>query len=205
MKNTFNGWSQVSNLNLDKVVDLVLTDGTSKTIKSDMWMTPMIGSKDKSISVLDFGCGVGRNIFDFSQNFPNWTFYGYDNPNMMDKASEYSKVRFGKSVYDYPNLELISDWDLLKTMKFDCIYATLVFQHIHENDLNLYLQDINQMTNKLIVSGRRFNDDVIDGKYKNTWQILENNGLYPSNVKENNYVVEGNPEEHLTCIYDLNK
>lgn len=205
MKDTFNGWSQVSNLNLDKVVDLVLTNGTSETIRSDIWITPMIGSKDKSISVLDFGCGVGRNIFDFSQNFPNWTFCGYDNLNMMDKASEYSKVRFGKSVYDYPNLELISDWDTIKSKKFDCIYATIVFQHIYEKNLNLYLTDIKSMTNKLIVSGRRFNDDFTDGKYKNTWQILENNGFYPINAKENNYAIEGNPEEHLTCIYHLNK
>lgn len=203
MKNTFNGWSQVSNLNLDKVIDLVLTNGTSETIKSDMWITPMIGNKDKSVSILDFGCGVGRNIFDFSQNFPNWTFCGYDNPNMMDKANEYSKVRFGKTVYEYENLELISDWDKIKSRKFDCIYATIVFQHIHEEDLNVYLNDIKSMTNRLIVSGRRFNDDIVDGKYKNTWQILENNGYHPSNADVIKYSIEGDPEEHITCVYDI--
>jgi hypothetical protein len=59
------------------------------------------------------------------------------------------------------------------------------------------------MTHRLIVSGRRFNDDIIDGKYKNTWQILENNGFYSSNAKEINYKIDGDPEEHITCIYDL--
>lgn len=203
MKNTFNGWSQISSLSLNTVVDLVLTNGTSETIQSDMWLTPMIGDKDKKISVLDFGCGVGRNIFDFSEKFPNWKFCGYDNPSMMNKANEYSKIRFGKTVFDYPNLELISDWDKLKSKKFDCIYATIVFQHIHEKDLNVYLTDMKSMTNRLIVSGRRFNDDVIDGKYKNTWQILENNGYYPSNVNDIKYSIDGDPEEHITCIYDL--
>jgi hypothetical protein len=58
------------------------------------------------------------------------------------------------------------------------------------------------MTNKLVVSGRRFNDDMVDGKYKNTWQILENNGFYPVNAKKINYNVDGNPNEHITCIYD---
>jgi hypothetical protein len=120
----------------------------------------------------------------------------------MNKANEYSKIRFSKQICDYPNLELISDWDILKTIKFDCIYATIVFQHIHENDLNLYLRDIKKMTSRLIVSGRRFNDDIVDGKHKNTWQILENNEFYPLNAKEINYNVDGDPNEHITCIYD---
>lgn len=202
MNNSFNGWFYVDQYNLNKVIDLVLTNGTSDTIKSDMWLTPMIGDKSKSLSILDFGCGVGRNIFDFSQNFPNWKFYGYDNPNMINKANEYSNIRFGKNIQQYSNLELFSDWDKLKTIKFDCIYATIVFQHIHEKDLNNYLQDIKQMTHKLIVSGRRFNDDMIDGKYKNTWQILENNGYHPSNALDIKYFIDGDPNEHITCIYD---
>jgi len=202
MNNSFNGWFYVDQYNLNKVIDLVLTNGTSDTIKSDMWLTPMICDKSKSLSILDFGCGVGRNIFDFSQNFPNWKFYGYDNPNMINKANEYSNIRFGKNIQQYSNLELFSDWDKLKTIKFDCIYATIVFQHIHEKDLNNYLQDIKQMTHKLIVSGRRFNDDMIDGKYKNTWQILENNGYHPSNALDIKYFIDGDPNEHITCIYD---
>jgi SAM-dependent methyltransferase len=203
MNNSFNGWFYVDQYNLNKVVDLVLTNGTAETIKSDMWLTSFIGDENASLSILDFGCGVGRNIFDFSHNFPNWKFYGYDNPNMIDKANEYSNIRFGKNIQQYSNLELFSDWDKLKTKKFDCIYATIVFQHIYENDLNLYLKDIKQMTRRLIVSGRRFNDDMIGDKYKNTWQILENNGFYPSNANEINYKIDGDPDQHITCIYDL--
>jgi SAM-dependent methyltransferase len=203
MNNSFNGWLYVDTYNLNKVVDLVLTNGTCETIKSDTWLTPMIGDRNNNLSILDFGCGVGRNIFEFSQILPKWKFCGYDNPNMINKANEYSTVRFNKNINQYPNIELISDWDILKSMKFDCIYATLVFQHIHETHLNNYLKDIKQMTRKLIVSGRRFNDDMIDGKYKNTWQILENNGYYPSNVSAINYSIEGDPEEHITCVYNV--
>ena len=203
MIKTFNSWNDVKKLSLDDVVNLVLTNGTAETINSDMWLTPLIGDESKSLSILDFGCGVGRNIFDFSRNFPNWKFYGYDNPHMLDKANEYSKLKFNKTIYDYSNIELIRNWEQLKKIKFDCIYATLVFQHIHENDLNLYLQDIKRMTNKLIVSGRRFNDDMVDDKYKNTWEIFENNGYYPSNINDIKYSIEGDLEEHTLCIYDL--
>jgi hypothetical protein len=69
MNNSFNGWFYVDQYNLNKVVDLVLTNGTPETVQSDMWLIPFIGDKNKSISVLDFGCGVGRNIFDFSHKF----------------------------------------------------------------------------------------------------------------------------------------
>ncbi len=203
MKNTFNGWNEVNKFNLEKVIDLVLTNGTSNTIQSDMGLIPLMGDKNKSLSILDFGSGVGRNIFDFSQKILNWQFHGYDNDNMIKTANQYSKVRFDKNINEYPNVKIISDWDRLKTMKFDCIYATLVFQHIYEIDLNIYLQDIKYMTKRLIVSGRRFNDDMIDGKYKNTWQILENNGYYPINALEIKYSIEGEDEDHITCIYDI--
>lgn len=203
MKNTFNGWSEISDFKLDKVVDLVLTNGNAKTIESDMWLTQFIGNKNENLKILDFGCGVGRNIFDFSINFPNWNFYAYDNINMLEKSKEYSRIRFNRFIEEYENVIFTSDWELIKTKKFDCIYATIVFQHIYENDLNIYLQDIKKMTNKLIVSGRRFNDDTLDGNYKNTWQILENNGFYPINAKEINYSADGDPNEHITCIYDI--
>jgi hypothetical protein len=60
------------------------------------------------------------------------------------------------------------------------------------------------MTHKLIVSGRRFNDDMSTGEYKNTWQILENNDLFPrkciGTTKE--YSKSGDPGEHFSCIYE---
>ena len=203
MKNTFNGWLDIDQFSLNTVTDLVVTNGTPETIKSDEWLTSIIGDKSIPLTVLDFGCGVGRNIFDFSQKIPIWKFYGYDNPQMVIKANEYSRQRFNMQVCDYSNLELTSDWEVLKTMKFDWIYATLVFQHIYEDDLNIYLQDIRQMTKKLIVSGRRFNDDMVEERYKNTWQILENNVYCPSNAAQIKYSLCGEHEDHMTCIYDV--
>ena len=98
-------------------------------------------------------------------------------------------------------------------MKFDCIYSILVFQHIFEEDLCKYIQDIKKMTNKLVVSGRRYNDDIdkSSGQHKNTWKILENNGLIPYQCigvrndvfGEIPYERDGNPNEHLTGLFKL--
>jgi hypothetical protein len=203
MIKSFNNWSKVNNFNLEKVVDLVLTNGSVDTIKPDIWLLERMGNSNKSLSVLDFGCGIGRNIFQFSIKRPEWRFVGYDNISMIEKAKEYSHKKFDKDFSEYLNLEFTTDWEIIKNIKFDCIYATIVFQHIYEKDINLYVQDIKKMTNRLIVSGRRFNDDSINGKHKNTWQILENNGLYPSNAKEVNYKIDGDPDDHITCIYDF--
>lgn len=200
MKSSFNNWDRVNKVDLNTVVDLVLTNGTVDSIQSDNWLLNYIGDESDELKILDFGSGVGRNIFDFSINRPNWKFVGYDNRNMLHKANEYADKRF--KGYSFNNIEFNDDWDLLKTIRFDCIYVTLVFQHIREEDLNEYLLDIRKMTNKLIVSGRRFNDDIIDGKYKNTWLILENNGFYPKNIDDINYKVEGDLNEHFTCVYE---
>jgi len=203
MNKSFNGWVNVDKINLENVIDLVLTNGKIETIKSDDWVLTYVGDENYDLSILDFGCGIGRNIFDFAQKMSNWNFIGYDNQNMLNKAKEYLSVKYDKNLDKFSNLSLIDSWDLVKTKKFDCIYATLVFQHIHENDLNVYLKDIKNMTSKLIVSGRRFNDDMIDGEYKNTWEILEKNGYYPSNAEKINYNKDGDPHDHITCIYEF--
>jgi SAM-dependent methyltransferase len=198
----FNEWNYVSTRDLSEVVKFIV-GGTVQSINADDWLLDYITTISQPTSVLDFGCGIGRNIFSFSDKKPDWKFYGYDNNNMIEKAEEFLLSKFNKNLNYYKNINLTSNWDYLRSNRFDCIYATLVFQHIREVDLNQYLQDIKKMTNRLIVSGRRFNDDTIDGKYKNTWQILENNGYYPSNYKDINYKIDGDPEEHTTCIYDI--
>lgn len=201
MNINFNEWQKVNEYDLSKVVDMVITGGTVESISDDYWLISYMENGLESNSILDFGCGVGRNILKFCQDKPNWNFIGYDNDDMLGKLKEYSTLKFNKTIDQYDNLTLMSDWNVLKNKKFDCIYATVVFQHIHEKDLNNYLRDFKKMTNKLIVSGRRFNDDMVDGRYKNTWQILENMGYYPSNAKEINYKIDGDPDEHYYIVY----
>jgi adenine specific DNA methylase Mod len=61
-----------------------------------------------------------------------------------------------------------SEWEYIRQDKFDAIMAVLAFQHINEEEIVLYMEDFSRMTNRVLINGRRFNDD---GK-KNTWDIL---------------------------------
>jgi len=204
MSNKFNGWYNVNEYKLDKVIDLVITNGTVDTINPDIHLFDLLGNSDDNLKVLDFGCGVCRNTGYLSMKYPNWRVYGYDNDNMLKHAADYCLQKYELDVNAQSNLTLTSNWDRLKNEKFDAIFALLVFQHIYEKDINEYLKDISQMTKKLIVFGRRFNDEMLDGKYKNTWQIFENNGFYPSNATEVSYKTYGDLEEHTLCIYNFN-
>ena len=70
------------------------------------------------------------------------------------------------------------------------------------------MKDIAKMTKKLIVFGRRYNDEFLTDNnkktiFKNTWEIFENYGYYPSNISDIKYSIDGDPEEHTMCIYDL--
>ena len=199
MNNTFNGWEHIDYNNLDIVADYILTGKTVKEFNPDTSVYEFL-DKSKSLTILDFGCGIGRNTYGMANYSSMWSLIGYDNLKMLNLTSVYCKLKYDKL---FSNIRFINDWELVKNIKFDVIYCSLVLQHIYEKDLNVYLNDFKNMTGKLIVHSRRFNDDRIDDKYKNTWKILENNGLTPSNRYEVDYAIEGNPEEHTLCIYDI--
>ena len=130
-----------------------------------------------------------------------------DSEKMLERTSEYCHSKYNKNISDYPNVTFTSDWKYVKSQKFDYTYATLVLQHIFEEELNQYCQDFKNITKKLIVHGRRHNDDKLNGLYKNTWKILENNGLFPisctlqGNIEWKYSVYGDDLNEHFTCLY----
>lgn len=200
MKNTFHGWSSVDKLGIDEVSDLIVTGCKASEARPDEWLYPFIGTPDDSIRVLDFGCGFGRNAFGFSTHGQNWRVVGYDNEAMLGRVAEFSDIHYGGKIPF--NLAFVSDWEQLKTQSFDCIVCSIVLQHIYEDALATYAKDFRGMTKHLIVTGRRFNDDVTR---RNTWAILGENGLVPKKFYAGHllipYTPEGDPHEHNTAIY----
>lgn len=206
MNNSFGDWGErIPLMPLDKVIDCVLTGhGTDSLEYTPYPVLHYIGHDErlKSLSILDFGCGVCRNAVSIAKQFPHWNIIGYDNPAMLIQAGDLYRTKFNNSINELQNLKLYSNWQELKLLKFDIIYAHIVFQHIKEKDLNIYLSDIKYMTKNLFVHGRRSHDEIENGQRKNTWRILEKNGFFPPQPN-GLYSVDGPGQDHFGVMYKL--
>jgi len=96
---------------------------------------------------LDFGCGVGRNTLTLSKSYVK--VIGYDLPNMIELVPDENKAF---------NITYSSEWAEVKEISFDTVLASLVFQHIHDDELHEYLKDLK--TNKLVLHSRLWMDDT---------------------------------------------
>jgi len=146
-----------SGLREDNVTDLILTGFKGKP--AEMKPFEIIGDYLKGgDSVLDFGCGVGRNTFYLKDYYKNVT--GYDLPTML---------RFYPDEFKTQNIKLTSDWESLKKEKFDACLASLVFQHIPKDELEIYLSDLTKMVSNVFLLSRTWQD--FDGG--NTLDIIK--------------------------------
>lgn len=200
MKNIFNGWDAIQDYDLDTLSNLIVSGRTVKEALPDHWLFKYLGNSMYGLKIMDFGCGFGRNTFQMGLANPLWTIVGYDNEVMISKTSEYYSVHYSDPAPK--NIWFISNWEELKKQKFDTIFCCLVLQHIYEDVLKQYISDFKKMTSKLVVSGRRFNDDV---NRRSTWRILEDNGLIPTEFLYGDttidYQPDGESEDHHLAIY----
>ena len=204
MKETFRGaWGKIEEFDLTKVTDLIVTGRTPEEAKPDEWLYDWFKEDaDKPLTIMDFGCGMGRNAFGLATHFKNWSVIGYDSEGMISKSKEYCDLHY-KGVYP-SNLQFCPDWEELKQVKFDKIICMLVLQHIFEDDLVKYAQDFKGMTKFMLVAGRRFNDGP---KRRSTWTILQEQGLTPSRFFDGHVEIpfepEGVREGHNIAFYNL--
>ena len=163
MTHNFNEYGQIENHDLNQLIDLIVYNHNIDNIFADEWLLNFFNKSDKRLKILDFGCGVGRNVFGLLEKSSNIDIVAYDSEKMLERTSEYCHSKYNKNISDYPNVTFTSDWKYVKSQKFDYTYATLVLQHIFEEELNQYCQDFKNITKKLIVHGRRHNDDKLNG------------------------------------------
>lgn len=135
------------------------------------------GDADKAMRILDFGCGLGRNIIGMLQHSEKWTVWGYDNA----PALEHAKKFYGDRLASSNRVFLTDKWDAMMEMAtkdkrgkfFDLIFAAFVFQHIEIEEMRSYLSDMATMTKRLYVFGRRANDSGWNGAYfVDNWKII---------------------------------
>lgn len=103
-----------------------------------------LGDFTRPLTILDFGCGLGRNIVAMPSA---WTVCGYDSPEMLGRAAEFLTGRLSLGA----ELWLCSDWASVRQRTYDAILATLVFQHMALADLRPVLVDMRTITTRLVI------------------------------------------------------
>ena len=126
--------------------DLILTGFNGKFEDMPVY-DEVISLVGTGSSALDFGCGVGRNTRSLSKSFES--VVGFDLPSMISLVPHHNKLK---------EITYTSDWHYVKSLKFDLVLASLVFQHIDDEELNNYLSDIQSMTDKLVLHSRTWID-----------------------------------------------
>ena len=172
MQDRSNFWSKLDHTTAG---DAILTGYVGDFTEMKAW--------DKAISlcgtgknVLDFGCGVGRNLRELAKNFDNAV--GFDFPNMVEMC-----IVPGAT----------SNWEEVLTRKYDVVLATLVFQHIHPEDLQSYMHGLMQVTNKIVIHSRTWFDFTNES-------VEEFFRRYPNIVEER----ISNHDDHFLSILHIN-
>ena len=113
--------------------------------------------KDKV--VLDFGCGVGRNL-KYLAHSESKIIYGYDFPNMLKMVKEYlDKQELERVVLIPPELKI----SLINKPNLDLVIATIIFQHMKslevEHDLKILKHHMNDDALMYVCSRGYFDDN----------------------------------------------
>lgn len=144
-------------------------------------------------TVLDFGCGIGRNREALRKFFGRVSaLVGFDLPGMLNLMSLHGQAMYDR-VYD--------DFTYVESIKPRVIYASLCFQHIPTDVLNQYLCRMSKWPHLLYVVTRRYNDgnhdevfDIITEYYKPVWLSRDTDNLASLD----------NPELHWCGIFSPN-
>ena len=94
---------------------------------------------ESSINILDFGCGVGRQLLHFCRDYPSPTYFACDvNPRSLQFIRRaYPHVTAYTSGFAPP---LAYDAN-----QFDMVYSVSVFSHLHPRDHSSWLRELSRI------------------------------------------------------------
>lgn len=134
-----------------EALDAILTGYTGDAI--DMPVYDQVTKHLKHAgSILDFGCGAGRNLKYLINHYSN--VYGYDYPNMLKLVPRETK--------EAENLILLNNLDNVLIRTYDEILFSLVLQHIHPDELRDILREIASLAPRFIIHSRTWVDFTLE-------------------------------------------
>jgi SAM-dependent methyltransferase len=121
-------WSDIAAGDADELRERILTG--YKAGKPFTPYVPTLTLPAPLESVLDFGCGLGRN-FSYLKTVAS-RVEGYDLPPMIERC---------RALATEPVSDLTSDWTDARTRRYALVFASLVLQHIDTAECRRYLAD----------------------------------------------------------------
>ena len=104
---------------------------------------PTIALPKPMLSVLDFGCGLGRNFPFLRTIAPELS--GFDLPPMIERC---------RTLPAADGVALYNDWEAVRPLRFDLVVASLVLQHIDPAIVRDRLADFARMAPHLYLLSR---------------------------------------------------
>jgi SAM-dependent methyltransferase len=94
---------------------------------------------DRPLKVLDFGCGAGRQLLQFTKNYPHWQMSGCD--------VDFDVIKFINRAYPQVDAYASSFDPPLKYADgtFDMLYSVSIFSHLSFADRALWLAELNRV------------------------------------------------------------
>jgi predicted TPR repeat methyltransferase len=121
-------WNEIAAADADELRERILTG--YKSGKPFTPYVPTISLPASIESVLDFGCGLGRN-FPYLKTIAT-RVEGFDLPLMIERCRALGAEQGSR---------LSSDWMDVGTRRYDLVFASLVLQHIETDECRRYLAD----------------------------------------------------------------
>lgn len=140
-------WKNANKSNASKLITTADVDIEEMIPNKDLmnW----IDVEDRG-TVIDFGCGVGRNTF-YLADICN-KVHGFDFPNMLTMLKD-------RPMYtEYSNIGLYDDWKVLSEKDYDTVFCCISLQHFCSKDVLFYTKEFTRKAKSLYVHGRDFND-----------------------------------------------
>lgn len=144
--------------NREETLDAILTGYKGDTIDMPVY-NKVVDHLRHAGSILDFGCGAGRNLKYLIDQYE--VVYGYDYPNMLKFIPE--KVRNSN------NLLLLDSLDKVLLRNYDEVLCSLVLQHIHPDELHEILRELSLHSRRFIIHSRTW----VDFTFEEIMPILE--------------------------------